>query len=124
MVSAVGVSVMLDGEIRSLFGDVFGSFYLGGQIGSSAFVDDGYGGGSQTFTWRTCKLQVDACTERQKLENGYTARDVRVLILQASITARPDPGERVVAKGITYTVGPIVTEDPASSYWEIRGTPV
>lgn len=115
---------LLEGGITALFGDVFGEFYLDGSIISVANADDGEGGYTQTTTTHACKLQVDACTDRQKLELGYTARDVRVLILQASASVRPSPGNRVVSRGVTYTVGPVVTEDPASSYWEIRATPL
>lgn len=115
---------LLDGDIRTLFGEVFGEFYLDGTIISVTHTDDGYGGYTETTTEQPCKLQVDACTDRQKLEQGYTARDVRVLVLQASITGRPSPGNRIVAKGIEYVCGPVVTEDPASSYWEVRATPL
>lgn len=115
---------LLDGDIRALFGEVFGEFYLDGSFVSVTNTDDGYGGYTQTTSTQACKLQVDACTERQKLEDGYTARDVRVLVLQASVTGRPSPGNRIIAKGIEYVCGPVVTEDPASSYYEIRGTPL
>lgn len=115
---------LLDGDIRALFGEVFGEFYLDGSLVSVTNTDDGYGGYTQTTSTQACKIQVDACTDRQKLEDGYTARDVRVLVLQASVASRPSPGNRIVAKSVTYIVGPTVTEDPASSYWEIKGTPL
>lgn len=115
---------LLDGDISELFGSVFGEFYLNGEIVTVSYTDDGYGGMTETTSKSNCKLQVDACTERQKLEDGYSARDVRILILQNSTCARPSLGNCVIAKGKTYIVGPIVTEDPAASYWECRGTPL
>lgn len=115
---------VLDGDITALFGSVFGEFYLDGTITTISYSDDGMGGGSPTSTTQNVKLQVDACTERQKLEEGYTARDVRVIALQSGMTGRPNPGDRVTAKSVTYVIGPVITEDPASSYYEMRGRPL
>lgn len=116
---------LLDGDIQSLFGGVFSQLYLDGAIyAPMTYTDDGQGGLTASEPTATpCKLQIDACTERQKLEQGYSARDVRILVLQSGLGARPSPGSRIAAKGVLYTIGPVVTEDPASSYFEIRGTP-
>lgn len=115
---------MLDGAIQAIFGAAFSGLYLDGTIIAVTITDDGAGGGSSSPTSEPCKLQVDACTHRQKLEVGYTARDVRIIVLQSGVTRKPRPGNRITAKGVTYTIGPTVTEDPAASYWELRCVPL
>ncbi len=115
---------LLQSEISDLFGSVFSTIYLDGTLTIITRTSDGQGGGTTTPNAQPVKLQIDACTERQKLEQGYSARDVRILILQSGVSNRPVNGSQVTAKSRAYTVGPVITEDPASSYWEIRGIPV
>jgi hypothetical protein len=115
---------LLDAEIQSLFGDVFGVIYLDGSLIPTGYTDDGQGGLiPNSPSAIPIKVQIDACTERQKLEAGYSARDVRLLVLQSGLDERITTNHNIVAKGVTYTLGPTITEDPASSYFEIRGTP-
>ncbi len=109
----------LGGGIASLFGTVFGSIYLDGTLGKRSYSDTN-GSLTPSTTTSAIKVQVDECTEQQKAEEGYKATDVRLLILQAGAT-RPTLGDRVTVKGVTYAVGPTVSEDPAASYWECRG---
>ena len=116
---------LLDGGISALFGTVFGGLYLDGQIIAVSYTDDGTGSLTPVVAASIpCKVQVDACTERQKLEEGYRATDARLLILQSGIATKPVGGNRVVAKGVTYIIGPTVNQDPAASYWECRGSPL
>lgn len=113
---------LLDGDIATLFADVFGGIYLDGVLDRRALVDDGEGGYSKSFTSEACKVQVDACTERQKLEEGYSPKDVRLLVLAGVSDVKA--GDRVAASGKTWSVGPTVTQDPARSYFECRGISV
>lgn len=116
---------LLDGDIADLFGTAFGSFYLAGTISTVTYTDDGSGSLTRvTASAVACKVQRDACTERQKLEDGYTAKDVRLIVLQSGAGATPQPGDRLTVAGTTYTLGPTITQDPAASYWECRGVPI
>lgn len=116
---------LLNGDIRSLFGSVFGGIYDDGTLTRVSQTSDGVGGLTpSTATPVAVKVQVDACTEVQKLEDGWSQKDVRLLVLQDGVSPKPKNGDRIVAKSITYTLGPIVTEDPASSYAECRGAPL
>lgn len=116
---------LLDGEIATLFGEVFGAIYLDGTHSRVTRTEDPASAGNiiETASSQACRVQVDACTERQKLEQGYSARDVRLLVLQSGLDGAVRNGDRITTKGKTWIAGPTVTEDPASSYWEIRGIP-
>ena len=113
---------LLDGDIASLFADVFGGVYLDGVLDRRTATQDGVGGVSVSFTSEACKVQVDTCTERQKLEEGYSPKDVRLLILAGVSDVKA--GDRVTVSGKTWSVGPTVTQDPARSYFECRGISV
>ena len=112
---------LLDAEIQSLFGDVFGTIYLDGTITRVTLVDDGFGGLTETTTTTAAKIQRDACTENQRLEQGYSASDVRLLILQSGVD-QINTNDRVTVLGVEYQLGPVITQDPARSYYECRGT--
>lgn len=112
---------LLDAEIQSLFGSVFGAIYLDGTITRVTLADDGFGGLTEVVETASCKVQRDACTENQRLEQGYSASDVRLLILQDG-QAAIDTNCRVTVLGVEYQLGPVITQDPARSYWECRGT--
>lgn len=111
---------LLDAEIQTLFGSVFGALYLDGTLTRVTLVDDGFGGLTETTAATACKVQRDACTENQRLEQGYSASDVRLLILQAG-QDQIDTNCRVTVLGETYQLGPVITQDPARSYFEARG---
>ena len=116
--------MLLDGGLQGVFADAFSGLYLDGTLTLVSYADDGAGDLTQSGISEPVKLQVDEVTERQKIEEGYTSRDVRILILQRGVSDRPKPGSQVSAKGVVYSVGPIITEDPAATYWQIRGTPL
>lgn len=111
---------LLDAEIQSLFGDVFGAIYLDGTLTRVTLVDDGFGGLTENSATEPIKVQRDACTENQRLEQGYSASDVRLLILQSGVDLL-DTNCRVTVLGVTYQLGPIISQDPARSYFEARG---
>lgn len=119
---------LLSGEIKALFGEVFGSLYLAGTLTRQTLVDNGKGGGTSTTAEQPCKVQVDACTASMRAQDGYTDDDVRLIVLKAGITGgeldtdcqvTPTEGDHA---GITYDIQSH-TDDPAGSYWECRGKP-
>lgn len=116
---------LLDGEIAELFGDVFGGIYLDGTLIRMTRAEDPASAGNiiQAPSSQSCKVQRDDCTERQKLEQGYSARDVRLLVLAASIDGMVTNGDRIELGDDTWTIGPTVMRDPAGSYFECRGIP-
>jgi hypothetical protein len=110
---------LLDGEIAAVFQGVFSDIYVNGVITRVSLIDDGLGGWSKVTESEPCKVQRDAVTQAQKLEEGYAASDVRLIVLSAI-----DNNCLVTCYGVTYQIGPTVTRDPANSYWEARGIKV
>lgn len=127
MLSTYGRSSMslLDGDIAELFHGVFAGIYQDGVLTTMTRSEDPASAGNiiSTPSSQPCSVQVDACTERQRLEAGYSAEDVRLLILSRSIIGPVKNGDRVTVWDVSWTVGPTVASDPALSYYECRGTP-
>lgn len=123
---SVGVSVgLLDGGIQSIMGSAFGWLYLPGILTRVTLIDDGHGGGSEAVTEQPCRVQVDACTEAMRQQAGYTATDVRLLILQAGVTGgNIKTDDRVTVSGLTFEIASVGPIDPGSSYWECRATKI
>lgn len=110
---------LLDGDIASIFRGVFGDIFVDGITTRVALTDDGTGGWAKTMASLPCKVQRDAVTQAQKLEDGYAASDVRLIVL-----SEIDNNCQVSCYGVNYQIGPTVTSDPANSYWEARGIKV
>lgn len=73
---------------------------------------------------RACKAQFDACTEAMRAADGYTAKDMRILVLAASLTGDLGTDDRLrIASGryagtwLVQSVG----MDPGGIGWELRG---
>lgn len=103
---------------------VFGGTYLPATLHRSTTTHDGAGGGSTTFADEAVKIQLEAATEAMRQREGYTARDVRILMLAHGVD-RPDTECEIThdASGVRYVItGPVGT-DPCSAYWDIHGRP-
>lgn len=112
---------LLNDDIKSLFGDVFGQIYGDGTLKRTTVTNLG-GGRNGTDTIEVpLKVQVDLCTEQMQRADNYTSDDVRLLILQAGVPLLTTNDEIFVNdRNATYklmTVG----QDPGESYFECRG---
>lgn len=114
---------LLDGGGAALMASVFGGIYLDATLHRPTTTDDGMGGGSSTFADEPVKVQLEAVTEAMRQAEGYTDRDVRILML-ASGVPRPNSDCEVTVSGTRYAIQPPVGTDPAQSYWDMRGRPV
>lgn len=118
---------LLDGGIQSVFGSIFGSFYLPGLLTRVTLAPDGRGGGVAIPIDQNCRVQLDACTEVMRQQPGYTDTDMRILILQAGVDGGPVDTDCEVEplagpyQGRRFKIA-WVTQDPAASYWECRGS--
>lgn len=73
---------------------------------------------------KTCSAQVDGVTERMRLAEGFTEKDVRILVLVATLD-----GELDTSAKIEVLAGPhaglwmidMTDRDTAGVYWECRG---
>lgn len=73
---------------------------------------------------RDCMIQVDSVTEAMRSQEGYTDRDVRLLVLSSTLTGALDTSATVdVLEGPNpgaYSLQTCV-RDPMGVYWECRG---
>ena len=72
---------------------------------------------------RDCMAQVDAVTDAMRLQDGFTQRDVRLLILSATLTGSLDTTARVeVTAGPNAGVYSVqsVARDPVGIGWDCR----
>lgn len=114
---------LLDGNaIADLFGDALESIYGDGQL---IRVTKQRGPGGVMINVRATpvaiKVQVDRCDEEMRSQSGYTAQDVKLLVLQSGIAGpAPTSDDIIVARGEQWSMKSI-GEDPARAYWRGRG---
>lgn len=67
-------------------------------------------------------VQIDRCDEAMRQSPGYTAEDVKLIVLQAGLTGRePNSDDVIVARSQRWKAKSVRT-DPARSHWIIHGT--
>lgn len=108
--------------IRRKFGQVFSSIYANGQL--IRVIKERQPGGSYRNKEEEpvgIKVQIDRCTESMRQAQGYTAEDVKLLILQDGVSgAKPTSDDIIIAGGERWKIYEVY-EDPAKSYWGGRG---
>lgn len=110
---------ILDGEIRALFGEVFGAIYDDGTLSYTTLTPQPGGTNTQVTENHPVKVQQDACTEAQRGEDGYQARDVRMFVLRSGLPVTITTDCRISAYGKTWLIQSVAT-DPAMTYWDLR----
>jgi len=112
---------ILDGEIRDIFGDVFGEIFDDGTLVRVVKTNGPGGKITEVPTNHACKLQRDACDQSMMKEAGYEGKDVRLLILRKQLgNIELTVDDRVVAYGETWSLKS-VRKDPANSHFVARG---
>lgn len=120
---------LLDGGVAALFGEVFGEVFLPALVygGSAAVTYDNKGTLRRNApAARGCRIQVDSRTERWRAEPGFTAADVRVIILAASLEGTVEAGNIVEPLGGPYAgarfrLAAPIDRDPAGAGFTARG---
>jgi hypothetical protein len=75
-------------------------------------------------TLRTCMLQVDVVTDAMRQAEGYTDKDMRLLVLANTLQGRIDTDATIeVIDGPGFGVWSVasVVRDPLGIYWDCRG---
>lgn len=114
---------ILNGGIQSLFGTVFGAFYLDATLVTVTNVYDNEGGTTETTTTQAVKVQEDAVDERTRAAGNFSQNEKRFIVLQKSVSGTLTGNSRLTIGGITYALRE-PEQDPAKSYWLVRGVPV
>lgn len=117
---------LLGGDMALAFGEIFRPQFLDGQLSASGWSDNDKGEVSRAPTATPIKVQVDRVTLAMRQAEGFTARAVRLIILQrdnagAQITA-PKDDDSVTVGDQTWRLD-MIEADAARSHWEARGTP-
>lgn len=112
---------LLDGGVAAAFSGAFSSFYLDATVHRPTITEDGEGGGSIHYADEPVKAQLDAATEAMRSSDGYTDKDVRILVLAHGL-AEIDSDCQITLKGVRYSIAN-PSQDPAGAYWELRGRP-
>jgi hypothetical protein len=115
--------------IATMASQAFGGPYFAARLirYTDPVTDDG---GSiiepATPVYRGCLAQVDVMSEAMRAQQGFAERDVRILILQASMTGGLDSDQSIeILAGPnagTYSIQS-VGADPVAIGWEVRGRP-
>lgn len=113
---------LLDGDIRALFGSVMGQFYLPATLRKITLVADDQGGGTTTVTTESVKIQEDEVSEQTRAEAGYSQDEKRFLILQQGVSGPLTGDCELEVNGVVYALSAPI-QDPAKSYWQVRGVP-
>lgn len=111
--------------LQTLFGQVFAPLYGSGRLIRVAKIR-GQGGVmlNEYLPPESIKVQVDRCDEEMRSQSGYTANNVKLLVLQAGISSpMPTTNDIIEAKGRRWNMFAI-GEDPASTYWRGRGVEI
>lgn len=114
----------LDGGGASLFNSIFSGLYLSGTLYRPNDTPNGAGGG--TIGWHdgeAVKLQQESATEAMRQTQGYTALDVRFLMLAQGVD-RPDTDCQLGFGGTRYAIVGPVGRDPCGAYYDIHARPI
>jgi hypothetical protein len=109
-------------SFAGLFGAALAGLYENATLhrrASPSYGDGGAitGGTPQTFS---CKAQPQAMTERMRMADGYADTDQRIFILASTLATTPTTDDELTLAGTRWGIAS-VDQDPARSYWDIRG---
>ncbi len=113
----------LDGGIQSLFGTVMGTFYLDATLTTVSLVYDDQGGTTEIVSSQPVKVQEDMVSEQTRASGGFSQNEKQFFVLQKGVTGPLTGDSRLTIGGITYALRE-PQQDPAKSYWLVRGVPV
>jgi hypothetical protein len=111
---------ILDGAIRARFGQVFGSLYLDGTLTKNARVEATNGDITQTPTDYPIKCHAPKLSETYRAQNGYSDKELDIIVLQADVPVVPNTDDEVVYMGVRYTVASEAKTDGANSHWRMK----
>ena len=119
----------LDGGGAALLGEIFQPIFLPATLRSGA-ADVSYDAQGTLRRGappaRPCRVQVDSCTERWRDEPGFTASDVRIIILATSLEGVAEAGNLVEPEtgpyaGQRFRLAAPIDRDPAAAGFVARG---
>lgn len=111
-----------DDDIRDMFAGVLGGIYGPAVLRTvvrSGVRDPATGTFPSVPTNTDVRAQRDVCTHKQMAHQGYSDKDVRIMVLQSGILVRPNTDSEITQRGEVFMVMD-VDEDPCRVYWDLR----
>lgn len=111
----------LDGGIRAVFGQAFGSLYLPATLIRVTLTEDGMGGYLPPVTESIpARGQLDNADKTMRETPGFVETDMKIILLQSGLAVTPTTDDEIIIRGITWQIFRI-RRDPADSQWVIHG---
>lgn len=110
---------LLDGGISALVSSALAGLYLDATLHRWSTTPDGRGGGTSSFDDEPVKAQLDATTQAQRMSEGYSDSDQRILVLAYGLDP-PSVDDEISVRGQRWKIASVFTS-AASSYYELRG---
>ena len=111
---------LLDGDLKAVFGSVFGPLLLDGTLTPvSMGYDDGGDRVEVKGTPVAVKLMREDYSAHTRAVANIPATDVRLIILQEGIGITPTVDDRVTLGSDTYDIVKIA-QDPANAAWTMQ----
>lgn len=111
---------LLDGGLARLFGAAMAGVYLPATLHRVTRTRARGGSTSESVADVSCRAQVEAADEHMQRGAGATAREVRILVLAASLEGGIGSDDRITVGGVRYAITG-VARDPAGAAYELRG---
>lgn len=121
------MAALLDGGLAAVFGAAFGSVYLPGKVHAPAAPVFDEGGSivpGAAPTEFDCRVQPDKVSERMRATDGYTDKDIALIVLTSGLGTAIDTDCRIeVLSGMHSGLWMIdmADLDAAGSHYMCRG---
>lgn len=109
--------------VGGILTSVFGAIYPDGALYRLTRTEQPNGDVTEAWASEDVKVQQDACTEAQRQQEGYSEKDVRLIVLQAIdgvAVAEPSEQDVVFSEGSWWALF-VVEADAVNSHWSMRG---
>lgn len=119
---------LLDGGLQAVFGAAFAGHFLDARLFRPIRVDAENGDVTVTDALpagEPVKVQKESVTERMRSFERYTARSMRMIILQVGpdgVVARPNTDAEVSVGTERWKLSD-VSSDPGNTHWEALANP-
>ena len=114
---------LLDGDLKAVFGGVFGPLLLDATLHKVSLTRDAGDTITPASADHAVKAMVDAYSDTFRAAAGIPATDVRLIVLQIGVPVAPNTDDQITIRGKRYAIAS-VDEDPAQASWTMRGSPV
>lgn len=121
---------LLDGGGAALFGEILAPLYLPAVMyGDGPPVYTERGGVQRGAGERTCRAQVDICTESMRQADGYADTDRGIFILATTLEGAATEGDEITVAagpyaGARWRLASPIDRDPCGAYWRARAVRV